>query len=248
MCTHEDSHDSARTEAAQIRMQWLKGQLREGRISVKVAVDESGNPLGFIHLTPIEHPTSGMIGKGLMVIPCLTLSYLQVYAKKRGTGVGRAMLEAAEQEARRKGFKGLAVHAYDGDFWFMPSGFFQRVGFRRVLENSEIWVKKWGETGDPSLRPTQYKYAPVPGKVVIDYFWSPFCLTVCEELLNIRQVSEEFGDKVILREYRADDPEVATRYGMGCALFIDGERKDWGYAPPKDDLRQVIRSRLQQME
>jgi len=137
LCTHEDSHDSARTEAAQIRMQWLKGQLREGRISVKVAVDESGNPLGFIHLIPIEHPTSGMIGKGLMVIPCLTLSYLQVYAKKRGTGVGRAMLEAAEQEARRKGFKGLAVHAYDGDFWFMPSGFFQRVGFRRVSENSE---------------------------------------------------------------------------------------------------------------
>lgn len=138
LCTHTDSSDPVQLEAAETRIQWLKDQLREGRISVKVALDRNRNPMGFIHLIPIELPASGVIGKDLMIIPCLTLSYQQVYAQKRGTGVGRALLDASEQEARRKGFKGLAVHAYDGDFWFMPSGFFQKMGFERVSENSEI--------------------------------------------------------------------------------------------------------------
>ena len=246
LCTHIDSDDQVRDEAAEMRLRWLKDQLREGGMSVKVAVDEKGDPLGFVHLIPIELPASGMVGKDLMVIPCLTLGYQQVYAQRRGSGVGRVLLEASEQEAKRRGFKGLAVHAYDGDFWFMPSGFFRRMGFRRVSEDSEIWVRKWGEAADPSLRPARYEYVPIPGKVVIDYFWSPFCLTVCQELLNVRSASEEFGGKVVLREHRADDPEVAKRYGLSRALFIDGERKDWGYAAPRDELRKVIRSRLPQ--
>ena len=243
LCTHIDSSSPDQVKAAERRLEWLKDQIREGRMAVKVAINGDGKPLGFMHLIPIEFPTSGMVGRDLMVIPCLTLNYKRVYAKERGTGVGRVLVEAGEQEARSRGLKGLAVRAYEGDFWFMPSGFFEKLGFTRV-EASEIWVRRWAETDAPSLRPSQYRYVPVPGKVVIDYFWSPFCLTVCQEIDTIRQVAEEFGDRVVLREYRADDPDIAARYGMGRALFINGERRDWGYAAPEEDLRRVVNSKL----
>jgi len=240
LCTHVDSDSPDQVKAAERRLGWLKEQIREGRMAVKVAINGDGKPVGFMHLIPIEFPTSGLVGRDLMVIPCLTSERAP---KERGTGVGRVLVEAAEQEARSKGLKGLAVHAYDGDFWFMPSGFFERLGFRRVGD-SEIWVKRWAETDVPFLRPSRYSYVPVLGKVVIDYFWSPFCLTVCQEVESIRQVAEEFGDGIMLREYRADDPDVAARYGMGRALFINGERRDWGYAAPKEELRRVVGSKL----
>lgn len=240
LCTHVDEEDPDHVRAAEMRMRWLKGRSGLGGMRTKVALGEDGEPLGFIHMIPIGSPVSGMIGRGLMVIPCLTINYQLVYAQRHGTGVGRALVQACEEEARKRGFKGLAVYAYGGDFWFMPSAFFQKLGFERVSEGSNIWVKRWGYAEDPTEPPVHYQYRPIPGKVVIDYFWSPFCFTVCKEIINIREVASEFGDRVVLREYRTDDPISFARYGMLRALFINGQRKDWGYEAPKEELRKEI--------
>ena len=85
-------------------------------MKTKVTLDENGEPLGFIHMTSIESPASGMIGKNLMVIPCLTINYKLVYNRVHGTGVGRCLVEACEEEAKERGFKGIAVYAYSGGF------------------------------------------------------------------------------------------------------------------------------------
>jgi len=241
LCTHVDEENRDHLHAAYMRLQWL---LQSEAMKTKVAVNEDGSPRGFIHMTPIDSPLSGMKGKGLMVIPCLTLSYQLVYGGKHGTGVGRALVQACEEEARERKFKGIAVYAYTGDFWFMPSAFFQRLGFERV-KTSNIWVWKWGDAEDPAEVKAHYEYRPTPGKVAVDYFWSPFCFTVCKEVINIRQVTAEFGDQVELREYRADDPKIAAQYSMSRALFINGQRKDWGHEALKEDMRKEIREALQ---
>jgi GNAT superfamily N-acetyltransferase len=242
MCTHVDEENPDHLQAAYMRLQWL---LQSKLMKTKVAVGEDGALLGFIHMVPVESPLSGMTGKGLMVIPCLTLNYQLVYGGKHGTGVGRRLVQTCEEEARRRGFKGLAVYAYGGDFWFMPSAFFQKVGFKRV-KASNIWVKKWGDAEDPAEVAAHYEFRPVSEKVAIDYFWSPFCFTVCKEVINLRQVASEFKDQVELREYRADDPKIWAQYGMGRALFINGQRKDWGHEALKEDLRKEIRKVLQE--
>lgn len=213
-------------------------------MTTKVAVDESSAPMGFIHMVPIESPTSGMIGRDLMVIPCLTINYQLVYNQIHGTGVGRVLMEACEQEARQRGFKGLAVLAYTDNFWFMPSTFFKKVGFTRVSVESDIWIKNWAEVEDPTELKNKYRHRSVPGKVVIDYFWSPFCFTVCKEIINIRKVVSEFGDNVELREYRTDDPESIAKHGMLRALYINGHQKNWGYEAPQDELRKEITKAL----
>jgi len=247
LCTHVDEVRPDHLLAAEMRLRWLKSQSEFCGMRTKVAVGEDGRILGFIHMIPIGSPLSGMVGKDLMAIPCLTINYQLVYTQKRGTGVGRALVQACEQEAMRRGFKGLAAYAYGGDFWFMPSAFFQKVGFARVSEGSNIWVKKWGDAKDPVEPKVHYQHEPISGKVVIDYFWSPFCFTVCNEIINIREAASEFGDRVELREYRADDPESFARYGMLRALFINGEPKGWGYEAPREKLREEIAKAIQNL-
>lgn len=240
LCTHIDEVNSERVKTSKMRLAWLKERTKAEGMVIKVAISDGGKALGFIHSVPIESPLSQMIGSELMVIPCLTINYQLVFNRVHGTGVGRLLVQSCEDEAKQNGLKGLAVYAYSGDFWYMPSAFFQKLGFRRVAKTSDIWVKTWSDIKEPTSFRKSYEYHPVSGKIVIDYFWSPFCLTVCREIRNIREVTYEFGEKVVLREYRSDDPEIFEKFGLFRALFINGQLKNWGYAAPKEELRKVI--------
>lgn len=240
LCTHIDEVNSELVKASNMRLKWLKEKVKAEEIIIKVAINDDGKALGFIHVVSIKSVLSQMIGRELMVIPCLTINYQLIYNQVHGTGVGRLLVQSCEDEAKQRGFKGLAVYAYPGEFWYMPSAFFQKLGFIRVVKTSDIWIKTWGDVKDPTSFRKSYEYHPVLGKVVIDYFWSPFCLTVCVEIKNIREVTSEFGEKVVFTEYRSDDPEVFEKYGLFRALFINGQRKNWGYAAPKEELRKEI--------
>jgi GNAT superfamily N-acetyltransferase len=240
LCTHVDAEDPELAQAAETRLSWLRSRARTEGLVTKVAVNDDGTPLGFLHAVPIASPLSQMRGHGFMVIPCLSINYRLVYDQVHGTGVGRRLVHACEDTAKRGGFHGLAAYAFTNEFWFMPSAFFQHVGFTRVSDTSDIWVKTWDAVDPPTPQQRRYAYTPVPGKVVLDYFWSPFCLTVCGEIRNIRAVVAEFGDAVVLREHRSDDPAIYEQHGLTRALYINGHPRNWGYAAPTDELRTII--------
>ncbi len=61
-CTHQDDDDNEQKTAAKIREKWIKDSLKKG-LKIKVAIDKSGTPLGFVHCLPIEMGTWGMRGK-----------------------------------------------------------------------------------------------------------------------------------------------------------------------------------------
>jgi GNAT superfamily N-acetyltransferase len=109
-CTHVDDANKDFEKVAPIRATWLKDNLDKG-LRVKVVVDD-GKPVGFAHCLPIELGAWGMSGTDIMTVPCLTVNYNYVYGQKRGSGYGRALIEAVESEAR-KTKKGVAVLAYD---------------------------------------------------------------------------------------------------------------------------------------
>jgi GNAT superfamily N-acetyltransferase len=240
LCSHIEEGGTEFKHAAAMRRTWLERITREGNITIKVAVDEKGQPLGFVHLVPIESPISAMMGEDLWVIPCLTKDFRRVYQNIHGSGIGRTLIHASEKWVKQVGGKGLAVYAYSGDMWFMPAAFFQKVGFTCVSPVSNIWVKKWANVKDPRPLVKKYDYRPIDGKIVIDYFWSPFCLTSCEEVLNVREVASEFRGQVVLREYRSDNADMVKRVGLIRALFINGKQVNWGYAVPKEELRKQL--------
>ncbi len=239
LCTHIDDPNEERDGITWVRESWLRNTLAKG-LRVKVVIDE-GRPVGFAHCLPIELGAWGMSGKDLMTVPCLTLEYNRVYRREHGSGYGRALMEAVEAEAKKEK-KGVAVLAYDHDFWFMHFSFFKKLGYIEVARQGSavIMLKAFEPVDPPVMHKLNYRHQLVPGKVVVDAFWNPICLTSIIEIHRIREVCAEYGDKVILNEFNCGNKNVLERYQTSRALLINGAPKDWGYAAPRDELRNEI--------
>lgn len=246
LCTHIDDSDEERDGVAWVRESWLRNSLAKG-LKVKVAID-NGIPVGFAHCLPIELGTWGMSGRDLMTIPCLTLKYDRVYRQDKGSGYGRALVEAVEAEAKKEK-KGVAVLAYDHDFWFMPSSFFKKLGYKETARQGSIVVmlKAFVPVEPPVMHKLSYRPLLVPGKVIVDAFWNPICLTSIVEIHRVREVCAEYGYKVILNEFNCGSKDILEKFATSRALFINGEPKGWGYAAPRDELRKVIDQALEEV-
>lgn len=242
-CTHTDQRREETERVIGVREAWLRNT---PGLKVKVATD-NGQPVGFAHCLPIESGTWGMTGKDVMTIPCLTLGYDRVYRQEHGSGYGRVLVEAVEAEARKEQ-KGVAVLAYDNDFWFMPASFFRKLGYHEVARQGEavIMLKAFQPVRPPTMHSLRYQPQLVPGKVVVDAFWNPICLTSIVEIQRIREVCVEYGD-VILNEFNCGDRDILETYQTARAIFINGAPKDWGYEAPRDGLRKEIDQALADM-
>jgi len=128
-CTHVGELEEG-TASCWRRIPWLREQQQYG-LRVKVALI-NGRHAGFLYTMPVEIAPCGPKGCNLMAIQCLSAT------KAAGQGVGRALVEAAEEEARRQERKGIVVTAYYHDFWFMPAYFFEKCGYSRVGEIAEV--------------------------------------------------------------------------------------------------------------
>lgn len=203
-----------------------------------------GQRTGFLYAIPIEFSPWGPLGSDLLVIPCL-------YSMRKGHGVGKALLTAAEQEAKHHGREGIVTTGYYHEHWFMPASLFEANVFVRCpsTRGAEVDVKQTGavlwrvsdrRAQPPALLRPSYEFKPVPGKVVIDLFWNTFFQTSAIEAQRVKEVAAEFGDAVVLSEYSGDDPAVLLRYQMPRGIFVNGQELFWGHEAPKDGLREAI--------
>ena len=239
-CTHV-RETTEWTASCRRRVPWLRANFRRG-LRAKVALLE-GVHAGFLLVMPIEIAPWGPVGRDLMAIQCLTIK-----DEARSKGVGRRLIAAAEEETQRQNRKAVTVVAFFHDFWFMPAPFFERCGFEVVRRKGKLAIL-W-KVFDPSAAPPtfpdrHYEFVPAAGKVVIDLFWSRSCLTTDTEAQRVREVAEEFGDSVLLREYCSDDPQVRSAYGIFRAIFVNGIEVGWGCEAPKNGLREKIREAQQ---
>ncbi len=238
-CTHVDETEEWTASCAR-RLPWLRAQHQHG-LRVKVAL-LGGEPVGFLYLMPIETASWGLEGSDSMLIQCLVV---ENEASRRG--IGRALVSAAIEEARRQGRKGVAVLAYYHDFWFMPAPFFEKCGFtivERQRTSAILWKVLDPSASPPAFLSRTYTFTPVRGRVVIDLFWTRCCLTTDTEAERVREVAAELGDSVLLREHCTDDPSIRTRYGIARAVFINGTEVGWGYEAPKEGLREEIKKAM----
>lgn len=244
LCTHIDAEEPDLLRAAEIRKKWLQDRTKKG-LRLKVAIDK-GKPVGFIHCLPIELDTWGMSGKDLMTVPCLTLNYKLVYEQKTGTGCGRALVQAAEEKAKKVGKKGIAILCYDHDFWFMPASFFKRLGYQEIQRDKDtviVW-KNFSDAQPPKLHRSKFIPQKLSDRIAVDVIWNPMCMTSIVEINNVREVCKEYGDKVVLREFNAGDVDFLKKYEICRGLFFNGISKCWGYEAPKEEVRKVIEELL----
>ena len=240
-CTHVNETDEWDAVCAK-RMEWFHKMYNEKGLRIKVALVK-GEHAGFIYLYPIETSPWGPVGKDLMVITCLV-----AHSKFKNQGVGKALMQAAEEEAMKQGRKGICVTGYYWEEpWFMPAEFFKKMGYTEVQRkgNAALFFKKFSEEGKPPrFFESKYKFEPIPGKVVVDLFYTHSCLTTYTEAERVRKVCAEFRDKVVLNQYNSDDPETLHKYGVWRAIYVNGSGIGWGYEAPWEGIREAIRKAL----
>ncbi len=238
-CSHVNESEEI-DQCGQRRLAWIRSMRGQG---LRVFTAHGGRKrIGFLYVMPIEVSPWGPIGHDLAVVPCLS-----VVREAQGRGAGRALVEAAEEEARRQGRKGILTTGWHHDFWFMPAAFFERIGYSQVhrRDNEAILWKRF----DPLAQPPQflecsYQFVPMPGKVVIDLFHNTFCETSDIEAQRVREVAADFGDRVVLHEFPAEDREVLLRYQLPRGIFVNGKEIGWGYEAPKEGIAEAISQAL----
>lgn len=216
-------------KAAEIREDWMRMVLTRGGMQAKVAMD-GDEPVGFLFLIPVERTAWYVEGEDLYTVQCM-----HVEEPYQGQGIAARLVEAAEDTARRHS-KGMAVIAYEPSDWFMPASFFANLGYHKVERRgtSVLMFKPFSENVPPPGLIARHYRPPrlVPGKVIVEAFWSPQCLTTALEILHVREVCQELGDDVILHEYNASMPGMKRRFGIPRTIFINGVEKGWGFELP----------------
>lgn len=237
-CSHVNESEEQDACGAR-RLALLRDLVADGA-KIKAALLD-GEHVGFAYGLPIEHASWGPLGEGLMVVPCL-----YVLEKAAGHDIGRALLDAIEQDAREAGGKGVTIVAYrdlDGADWFMPAAYFEQIGYEAVdvrAKESLLWKPFTVDAKPPRFLEPEYTFEPVVGKVIVDLFWNAFCQTSNIEAQRVREVCVEFGDRVILNEYCSEDREVLLSCQIPRAIYVNGNEIGWGYEAPKDGIREAI--------
>ena len=243
-CTHENESDEIDASARR-RLAWLRSHEPDG-LRVKVALRD-GRRVGFLFAMPIDVSPWGPLGEDLLVFPCL-----YVLNDEQKHGAGRALVAAAEEEARFQGLRGVATFGfYWEDFWFMPAPFFERHGYEAAEKRgrmSVMWKALEPDAVPPRMLTSAYEFEPVSEKVVVDLFWHTFCETCDIEAARVREVAAEFGDRVVLREYCGDDRDTLLKHQIPRAIYVQGNEIGWGYEAPRDGIRDAIRAALERAD
>ena len=159
--------------------------------------------------------------------------------------------ESIERGALKMGFAGVTVTAFrdiPGAEWFMPAAYFERLGYRAVDQRGTqvlLWKPFSDDASPPHFLQPHYVFEPVEGKVVVDLFRNGFCQTSGIEAQRVREVSAEFGDRLVLREYDAEDRETLLRYQTPRAIYVNGKEIFWGHEAPREGIRTAIETALE---
>jgi len=222
---------------------------RERGLRAKLAVDEAGAVGGMIQYLPIEEwPVEG---EGLYFIPCI---WVHGYRQGRGDfqkkGMGRALLAAAEADARARGARGMAAWGVALPFW-MRASWYRKQGYCKA-DRQGIAVLLWKPFA-PEARPPRWLPrdgrlpAPVPEKVNVVVFNAAWCTAQNMTASRARRAAAEFGDRVAYREIDTSERAVAVEWGQTDDVYIDGKKVRTGPPPTYEKLRAVIAARVRKL-
>lgn len=219
-------------------------------LRVKLALDDSGEPGGMIEYLPIEH--APVVGRDLYFIHCIWVhGHPQGRGDFRGHGMGTALLEAAEADARALGAKGMAAWGLVLPFW-MRAGWFKKHGYRSADRDGLaglVWKPFVAEAEAPRWLHAKRKLpALIEGKVVVTACSSGWCMGQAMALERAKSVAAEFGDDVVFRLVDTKDRSALQEWGDPEALFVDDKAVVTGPPPSREKLHRIIGRRVRRLK
>jgi GNAT superfamily N-acetyltransferase len=241
MCL-EDWSDEMK-EAGDHKEKWYDSMKNKG-LRVKLARDESGAAGGMIQYMPVE--LSFVEGKDLYFINCI---WVHGHKQGRGNfqkkGMGRALLKAAEEDARLLGAKGMAAWGLLLPFW-MKASWFKKQGYK-AIDRMGMQVLLWKPFTSDAVPPRwirqQKKPDLIPGKVAVSAFINGWCPAQNIAFERAKRAAAEFAGKVAFQEYDTSDRKTFTEWGISDALFVDGKEVWTGPPPSYEKIKSIIKKR-----
>lgn len=242
-CCLEEWSDELK-EAGDYKEQWYR-RMKDKGVRVKFALDDKDVIGGMIHYIPIEH--SMIEGEHLYVVLCI---WVHGYQKGRGnfqkSGMGTALLKAAEEDCRQLGSNGLVT-------WgllipvFMRASWFKKHGYR-VVDKNGIMRLMWKPFNEQAIPPRFMKPKKKPGKgdgkVNVTIFRNGWCPAQNLAYERARRASVNFQEKINFQEYDTVDRDIVREWGITDGLFIDGKEVRTGPPPSYERIRKKIERRV----
>lgn len=220
-------------EAGTHKETWCS-KMKDKGLRVKLVLDDEGVAAGMIEYIPIEH--SFAEGEDLYYINCI---WVHGHKKGRGNyqkkGMGKALLKAAEEDAKAHGAKGMVAFGVTMPFW-MPAAWFKKRGYTPV-DKDGMRILLWKPFCDNVATPRWIKKkkelekSSTPGKVTITAFIHGYCPAQNAMYERVKRAAEVFKDKVELITIDTLDRDIFLEWGISNAIYIEGKNISDG--PPK---------------
>jgi GNAT superfamily N-acetyltransferase len=239
----EDWSDEAK-EGAPRRARWVERALARG-LRAKLVADDNRVIGGMIQYMPAEN--SFIEGENLRFIHCIWVhGHKKGRGDFRGSGMGTALLEAAETDAKGLGASGMAAWGLWLPFW-MRASWFKKHGYKKA-DRQGISVLVW-KPFSKNARPPRWmpvgKTKPelVPGKVTVTAYTSGWCMAMNLAVERARRAAAEIGDKVVYREIDTFERADVAKWGQSDAVFVDDKPVRNGPPQPYEKIRAIIQKR-----
>lgn len=234
-------------EAENHKETWYS-KMKDKGLRVKLALDDRERVGGMIQYVPIEEAFPE--GGDLYFINCIWVhSYKQGRGNFRKQGMGKALLQAAEDDVRSMGKKGMVAWGVTLPI-FMRASWFRKRGYTKV-DKEGMQVLLWKPFSDDAVAPRwvsqKKKPETTPGIVTVTAFLNGWCPAQNIVFERAKRAASEFGDKVVFREINTFDREVFLEWGIGDGLFIDEKQVRTGPPPSYDKIRRMMARRVKKL-
>ncbi len=233
-------------EAGNHKEVWYN-QMKDKGLRVKLALDDRGEVGGMIQYIPIEH--SFAEGKELYFINCIWVhGHKQGRGDFRKQGMGKALLQAAEDDVKAIGAKGITAWGIPLPFW-MKASWFRKQGYARVDQQGFLgpvllWKPFRQDVTPPKWFKRQKKPSATPGKITVTAFLNGWCPAQSLTFERAKRAAAEFGNKVTFQPVDTMDRERFLEWGISDALFIDDKEVRTGPPPSYEKIKKLIAAKV----
>ena len=245
-CLEEWSEDMK--EAGTCKQNWYN-QMKEKGLKVKFALDDNDVIGGMIQYIPIEH--SMFDGENLYVVLCIWVhGHKQGRGDYRKRGMGKALLQAAEEDCLKLGAKGLVTWGLIIPV-FMRASWFKRHGYKVVDKTGLmrlLWKPFSTNVNPPKFKKLKKQPPKGEGKVNVMMFRNGWCQAMNISCERARRASEEFPEKINLVEIDTKDKKNLEEWGIFDSIYIDGKEVRIGPPPTYKSIKKKIDRRVKKLE
>jgi GNAT superfamily N-acetyltransferase len=222
--------------------------MKDKDLGVKLAVEDE-KVLGMIQYLPAEY--SMIEGNNIYFIACIWVhGYKQGVGKHQKKGIGKTLLQAAEDDVLSKQADGLAAWGISMPFW-MKASWFKKQGYKKVDKNgmAVLLFKPFKENVlPPKWIKEKKKPEKIAGKVTVTAFINGWCPAQNLVYERTRRAVKEFGDQVVLNEFNTFEKEAFEEWGISDGLFIDGKQIRTGPPPSYEKIKKKIEKRIKRLK